>query len=349
MRFLIINKNHIFFRWWAYNKHHIWYESMTLTSEYFTGTIATLGFLFIFVTAFEYIRRNHFEVFYYTHIIGYIIAMVGSLTHEISCIYYFTPAIILWVADRIYRSYQSWCVPSSLESIEPVSNNIMRIRFKYDRLKLLAPGQYVFMAFSHNRNNLIHSHQSEEEGINNYQNRKKDHYKENRWWFLNWYPMTVAQINRKIKWDKNTLLPRISNSSVETSATIYIKALGDFTKSLYDASASGQINRFKVDGPYGPKLDTYQDHHVMACFATGVGVTPALALIQDCINRRSVGTSTVLTSTIYLFFIIRYAGKEQNYTFFFSYLRKNHRDEIEFSLNTFKLCIRRASTLSGNS
>ncbi|KAG2223229.1 hypothetical protein INT45_006110 [Circinella minor] len=274
---------HIIYRlWWAYNKHHIWYESMTLTSEYFTGTIATLGFLFIFVTAFEYIRRNHFELFYYTHIIGYIIAMVGSLTHEISCIYYFTPAIILWVADRIYRSYQSWCVPSSLESIEPVSNNIMRIRFKYDRLKSLAPGQYVFMAFSHNRNNSIQSHQNEEEdSINKYQNHNKSHYNENRWWFLNWYPMTVAQINKKIKLDKNTLLPRISGSSVETSATVYIKALGDFTKSLYDASASGHINQFKVDGPYGPKLDTYQDHHVMACFATGVGVTPALALIQD--------------------------------------------------------------------
>ena len=287
---------------------------MTLTSEYFTGTIATLGFLFIFVTAFEYIRRNHFELFYYTHIIGYIIAMVGSLTHEISCIYYFTPAIILWIADRIYRSYQSWYVPSSLQSIEPVSNNIMRIRFKYDGLKSLTPGQYVFMAFSHNKNDSVQLHPGGQESSNsNSQNHNKSHYNGNRWWYLNWYPMTVAQISKKIKWDNKTLLPQICDSPIETSATVYIKALGGFTKSLYDASVSGDVDQFKVDGPYGPKLDTYQDHQVMACFATGVGVTPALALIQDCMNRRFAGTSTVLTSRVYLFLIIRYVGKAKLY------------------------------------
>ncbi|KAI9497036.1 ferric reductase like transmembrane component-domain-containing protein [Zychaea mexicana] len=282
---------HIVYRlWWAYDQHKIWYEAMTLDSEYMTGTLATFGFFLIFITAFEYIRRNHFELFYYTHIIGFVIAMIGALTHEISCIYYFSPAIILWIADRLLRSYRSWRIPSTLQSIEPVSNNIMRIRFKYDGLGSFVPGQYVFMAFAHSATDKLGK-------------------KYRSWWqhYLNWYPMTVAEISKTIQWDETTLLPRMRGTSDTSSATVYIKALGDFTKSLYNAASLGQVQSFKVDGPYGPRLE-YQDSHVMACFALGVGVTPALALIQDCMNRRSAGSSTVLTSSIHLYWIIRHAG-----------------------------------------
>ncbi|KAI9274521.1 ferric reductase like transmembrane component-domain-containing protein [Phascolomyces articulosus] len=322
---------HILFRlWWAYTRNYSWYESITLTSEYFTGAVATLGFLIIFITAFEYVRRNHFEVFYYAHIFGFLIAMVGIATHEMSCIYYMGPAFVLWVADRICRSYQSWCVPSNLQCIEPVSNNIMRVRFKYDGLKSFAPGQYVFMAFSHKNRKKDEDYENSQhqEDNNNGDNKLNNDYtaikrrdsnnNNSKWWYLNWYPMTVAQISKKSQWDNrsnNRLLPRVSDTSDDsdkdddTSATVYIKALGNFTKNLYNASALGHIDHFKVDGPYGPKLDTYQDHHIMACFAMGVGVTPALALIQDCMNRRSAATSTVLTSCIYLFLIIRYADE----------------------------------------
>ena len=119
--------------------------------------------------------------------------------------------------------------------------------------------------------------------------------------------MTIAQISRKVQWDGSSLLPRISGTTGAT-ATVFIKALGDGTKNLYKAATLGQVRGFKVDGPYGSELD-YQDYDVMACFALGVGITPALSLIEGCMNRRSMGVSTVLTSRVYLFWIIRHAGK----------------------------------------
>ncbi|KAI8143988.1 ferric reductase like transmembrane component-domain-containing protein [Fennellomyces sp. T-0311] len=306
---------HIIYRlWWAYDQHHIWYESMLLDTEYLTGTVATFGFFFIFVTAFEYIRRNHFELFYFTHIIGFLMAMAASVLHEISCVYYFCPAIFLWAADRLLRSYKSWCVPTTLESIEPVSNNIVRVQFKYDGLRSFAPGQYVFMAFEHAANKL--------------EARSWRHY-------LNWYPMTVAQISKKIQWDTSTLLPRALGTT-DVGATVFIKALGNGTKSLYNAATLGQVRTFRVDGPYGPRLD-YQDHHVMACFALGVGITPALALIQDCMDRRSAGVSTVLTSSVHLVWIIRQADElvpfEETLD---SWLRaSDHSSLVRFELSIF--------------
>lgn len=303
-----------------------------------TGTIAMIGFLILFVTSFEFIRRNYFEVFYYSHIVGIIIAIIASCWHEAGCFYYFIPTVLLWFFDRCWRSYQSWFTPTKLVQVDPVAGNpstaskspegITRVLFEYKRLKQYQPGQYFFLTL-----------------VNKTRNRF--------WNYANWHPMTLsevfparddplttkdngdAQLNEKIAvedaavgggGDKKTQddAGSTGNSSGsggssfvsnlrrrnmhEDMGSFHMKALGGYTRDLLLESAGNEEFEFRMDGPYGPRLE-YQDYKVMALFAAGIGVTPALTLVKDCVERRAAGVHTVITEKVHLVWALRTIGK----------------------------------------
>lgn len=80
------------------------------------------------------------------------------------------------------------------------------------------------------------------------------------------------------------------------------------TENPVDYAASNEQLKVIIDGPYGPDLD-YQDFQVLALFGTGIGVTPALAVIKDVVERRCGGVRTVAVKPIYLTWAIRNTGK----------------------------------------
>ncbi|KAF7730286.1 ferric/cupric-chelate reductase [Apophysomyces ossiformis] len=298
--------------------------------EYTTGSIAMFGFLLIFITSIEYVRRNHFEIFYYSHIIGIIVAMIFTCWHEVMCFVYFMPPILLWLADRAWRSYQSWGIkatPIKIDQAVPQTasqEGITRVVFEHKDLKHYHPGQYVFVALA------------------------KKGYK-HLWQMANWHPMTISEVFRvktvdsgssngaieervidtvissdkeKVKYHDGALsanaaetgslceMRRRAPASASahqgetTVATLHIKGLGAYTRELLKDASTNTPLHFKVDGPYGPRLE-FQDYKVMSCFAAGIGITPALTLIKDCIERRSAGVKTVSTEQIYLVWVIR--------------------------------------------
>lgn len=60
----------------------------------------------------------------------------------------------------------------------------------------------------------------------------------------------------------------------------------------------------KIDGPYGTELQ-YQDYEVVSLFATGIGITPALSIIKDIIEKRSTGVRTMAVEQVYLSWTIK--------------------------------------------
>ncbi|KAI8146817.1 ferric reductase like transmembrane component-domain-containing protein [Fennellomyces sp. T-0311] len=290
----------------GYRRNWVVKDALFRNIEQGTGTIAMIGFLLLFVTSFEWIRRNYFEVFYYAHIVGIIIAVIAACWHEAGCFYYFIPAVLLWAFDRIYRSFQSWMQRTKLLNVEAYNSGskhgITHILFEYSRLEHYHPGQYVFVTLV---------------------NKTKKAF----WNYANWHPMTISEVlqpmtpvnvvNEKLPTSKakkatnsesssnsDSVISRHRTSPTQPTGSLHIKALGSYTHQLLEAARGHHDLDLRVDGPYGPRLE-YQDYQVMVCFAAGIGITPALTLIKDCVERRSAGVETVATDQIHLVWAIR--------------------------------------------
>lgn len=297
--------------------------------EYITGTVATVAFMLMFLTSLEYIRRNYFEVFYYSHIILVTVSIVFTCWHYNTCFAFFLPPALLWVADRVVRTYKSWVIKATFVQVDQVApqtakqEGIVRIIFASKALRNFKPGQYVFAAMVLNGRKL--------------------------WEYANWHPFTISEVFRGnrtsigheieehivgsgVKDETTKLLQKDQRSYNSVSrtdslpdtlhrrrkfngiqddtamASFHIKALGTKTRDLLNASSVGSRNlQIYVDGLYGPQLP-FQDYPILALFATGIGVTPAMSIIQDILEKRSNGVRTVTTDHIYLTWAIRVTG-----------------------------------------
>ncbi|KAI8064523.1 hypothetical protein BC940DRAFT_305931 [Gongronella butleri] len=369
---------HFVWRMWkGYIKAYVVADTLFYDLEQTSGTIAMLGFLLLFVTSFGYIRRHFFEFFYYAHIIGIVVAIVFSCIHEAMCFVYFIPVVILWVADRAWRSYQSWIAPMATLKVDTAvtktgtQEGIVRILFDYKRLgSRYQPGQYVFMAMA----------------------RRKANAWWLRWRMANWHPFTIsevfpgttpAMVHHAVTSSSSSATtvegavvspsPSSSSSSAASSvinevigddileksdiktkekgfdtpaplhgaspdtasithslrrrawqvgkqddaergaheassehlvASLHIKALGGYTRDLLRYADQQLPVQIKLDGPYGPRTD-YQDYQVLACYAAGIGITPALTMIKHCVEARSSGHATVSTNYVQLVWVLR--------------------------------------------
>ncbi|KAI8336185.1 ferric reductase like transmembrane component-domain-containing protein [Chlamydoabsidia padenii] len=366
----------------GYQKTNIPADTFFYDLEYTTGSISMFGFLLLFITSFGYIRRHFFEFFYYAHIIGIIVAIIFACWHEVLCFVYFIPVVILWVADRAWRSYQSWCIPVVPIQISPVvsktekQEGIVRILFDHGKLaRQYHPGQYVFIAMAKKGKAWC------------------------KWQFANWHPMTISEVFRgsrgsssltafspnssvideaitptnekqmpdlkpdtvdynntnKSKGDNQSMETDGSSSTLDTVylrrrgvasltssnssnmvASLHIKALGGYTRDLLKHADQNEPLYFKVDGPYGPRLE-YQDYKALTCFAAGIGVTPAMTLIKDCVERRSAGVSTVMTQYIQLVWVVRYSDEVKAFAEQIDYWRE--RASVSISPLTLDLIV----------
>lgn len=322
----------LFNRYKGFIKRSIVADTFFYDDEYTSGSISMFGFLIMFITSMEYIRRNYFEVFYYSHIFGMLVGIAFACWHEHTCLVFFVPALMLWFADRAIRSYNSWYIKSTYMKVDQVvpyssvQEGIVRILFENTGLNKFKPGQYMFISIVKDGGRKI-------------------------WEYANWHPITVSEtfrVNNTVqndsaieervvgsgmiegKGEKNNASSIGSGSDIDslsdvsalrrrgnnyyndqagtTVGTFHIKALGGKTRDLLKASAANEKLTVRIDGPYGPHLE-YQDYQVMVLFAAGIGITPALAIVKDCVERRADGVRTVAVEHIYLTWAIRASGK----------------------------------------
>lgn len=286
----------------------------------------------MFVTSLEYIRRNYFEVFYYCHVVGMLIGMAFGCWHEHTCLVFFVPALMLWFVDRIVRSYQSWYIKSTYMKVEQAvpqsasQEGIVRILFQNEGLSKFKPGQYMFISIVqksrkiweyanwhpitvsetfHSSNNIQIDSAIEERVVgSNMEGKEVEKMKDNN------NADSIGSISDIDSLSDVSALRRRGNNYVNEQATIgtfHIKALGGKTRDLLKASAANQKVAVRIDGPYGPHLE-YQDYQVVALYAAGIGITPALAIVKDCVERRTDGVRTVAVEHIYLTWAIRSSG-----------------------------------------
>ena len=100
--FPVLNPTYLYHEVWPGNPSSlgIWRASLI-----FTGIVTTLIMLAVFITTFPVIRRKHFNLFYFTHLLM-ILAVVVICLHASTVFYCTAPGLAMWILDWGMRIYE---------------------------------------------------------------------------------------------------------------------------------------------------------------------------------------------------------------------------------------------------
>lgn len=216
---------------------------------YKCGIVAMILLLLLFFMSLGYIRKNHYELFLYTHIVLAIAFMAACWKHveNLGWKNWLIISIIMWIAERLARFYnilRNGGVLKSKLSLIGGRNNIdgALIRVSIDKKNhniCLKPGQYYFLYFMHP---LI---------------------------FWQSHPFTAIELK-----EKNKII-------------IVLKPKGGASKVLYESLSKtfGNLDiKVALEGPYGHSAPIHHSDNILL-FAAGTGIPGPLFHAMDLTAR----------------------------------------------------------------
>ena len=118
----------------------------------FMGIVAGACFVLMLMTSLEWVRRNHFEVFYKTHIVCAIGSFVGMYHHfELGKLDVAVLPLMLIIGDYALRVARSFRGDATIVSTKVFggeqhgSARFLSLEIQSERFKLQEPGQYFFL------------------------------------------------------------------------------------------------------------------------------------------------------------------------------------------------------------
>jgi hypothetical protein len=98
----VLNPTYLYNEVWPGNKSSLgtWRASLI-----FTGIVSSLIMLAMFLTSFPVIRRKHFNLFYFTHLLG-IVAVIVICLHASTVFYCTVPGLSMWILDWSMRFFE---------------------------------------------------------------------------------------------------------------------------------------------------------------------------------------------------------------------------------------------------
>jgi hypothetical protein len=114
LTFPVLNPTYFYHEVWPGGRGslEVWRASLI-----FTGLVTSLIMLAMFFTTFPSIRRKHFNLFYFTHLLA-IVAVIVICLHASTMFYCTAPGLAMWVLDWGMRLYElSGKMDSSLEAV----------------------------------------------------------------------------------------------------------------------------------------------------------------------------------------------------------------------------------------
>lgn len=100
----VLNPTYLYHEVWpgSHSSLGVWRASLI-----FTGIVATFIFFLIFITTLPFIRKRHFNLFYFTHLLG-IVAIIIICLHASTMLYCTAPGLAMWLLDWAMRLYELW-------------------------------------------------------------------------------------------------------------------------------------------------------------------------------------------------------------------------------------------------
>lgn len=216
---------------------------------YKCGILAMILLLLLFCLSLGYIRKNHYELFLYTHIALAVVFMVACWKHveNLGWKNWLIISIVMWIVERLARVYnilKNGGVLNSKLSLVQVRNDIndtlIRVSINKKNCNMHSrPGQYYFVYFMHP---LI---------------------------FWQSHPFTVIDLKEKDK------------------IIIVLKPKGGASKVLYESllKTTGILDiKVALEGPYGHSAPIHHSDNILL-FAAGTGIPGPLFHAMDLSSR----------------------------------------------------------------
>ncbi|CAM9826458.1 unnamed protein product [Scytosiphon promiscuus] len=274
--FLALVLVHMVFFWAVYAQDgDFWHDwPIAIPTSYhednWTIPLATLTTWVMVIVMFglsvQWVRRNHFEVFYYSHHF-FLVVWSMMLWHAASAWYYICASIALWIVDRAIRFSKGLTIVS-VKDLSAIGG-ATRLAYTVEsggvgpwggsqRGMLHEAGQYVFINVP---------------SIS----------------LLEWHPFTIASCP----------------DDRETTHYIKDMGPTTFTGKLRMLATLGSQLQVNVDGPYGFPLE-YNRYRLLVFVAGGIGVTPCLSLARHLsLLARSGGLKNCLEDGVRLIWTTR--------------------------------------------
>ncbi|XP_077778873.1 NADPH oxidase 1 isoform X2 [Podarcis muralis] len=268
-----------------------------------TGVIITLSFILMVTSSMQFIRRNYFEVFWYTHHL-FVIYFLGLVIHGIA-------GLVRGQTDKSLEEsnpklcagqYTEWAQGNSTHCKVPEFQGLPAeswkwvlapiILYAFERaLRIWRSCQKVVVvkAIMHPSNvlelQLYKKGFSMEVGQYVFLNCPSIYY-------LEWHPFTLT------------------SAPEEKLFSVHIRAAGDWTEALIDnfKQPNPVMPRIEVDGPFGTASEDVFQYEVAMLVGAGIGVTPFASVLKSIWYKFQHGDQGLQTKTIYFYWICRETG-----------------------------------------
>ncbi|NP_001095300.2 NADPH oxidase 1 [Gallus gallus] len=269
-----------------------------------TGVIITLALILMVTSSTEFIRRNYFEVFWYTHHL-FIIYFIGLVIHGVA-------GLVRGQTEESMKevhpqSCAEFLVNKSKECRhkcckEPEFGSIPAESWKW----VLAPViLYIFeriLRIWRARQKVVVTkvvmHPAK---VLELQMQKKGFRMEvGQYIFVNCPAVSL------LEWHPFTL----TSAPEEDFFSIHIRAAGDWTEHIIDTFQQQKLEmpRIKVDGPFGTASEDVFLYEVAMLVGAGIGVTPFASILKSIWYRFQQNDQTLKTKKIYFYWLCRDTG-----------------------------------------
>ncbi|NXI38156.1 NOX1 oxidase, partial [Galbula dea] len=270
-----------------------------------TGVIITLALILMVTSSTEFIRRNYFEVFWYTHHL-FLIYFAGLVIHGIAglvrgqteksmeevhphrCARYLTQKKDegCWhdcCKDPEFGSIpaESWkwvLAPVLLYIFERILR-VWRARQKVDVTKVVMhPARVLELQMQ----------------------KKGFHMEVGQYIFVNCPTISL------LEWHPFTL----TSAPEEDFFSIHVRAAGDWTERLIDTFQQQKLEmpKIEVDGPFGTASEDVFQYEVAMLVGAGIGVTPFASILKSIWFKFQQADQTLKTKKIYFYWLCRDTG-----------------------------------------
>jgi NAD(P)H-flavin reductase len=240
----------------------------------YTGIAAFLPILAVLVTSIPYMRRHHYNLFYYMHVICGTIIFIASCVHASTDFYLLLPGLLLWIGDwiqRIFFGQTNGLSTKTLATIENPGGNWFRIslpakasaeRMLEKPLMTCEPLLYYYLNIP---------------AISKVQN----------------HALTAAVPN-SAGHGPSFMLQRTTGKSQKRLDKEWTWKLGALVPNLQDS----RHLEIRLEGPYRINDIGYTNASHIVCIVGGTGVTGALSLARWWLDAGSVNSRFTLIWTL---------------------------------------------------
>jgi len=234
----------------------------TTTNQW--GFLAYISIFIIMFTSHSVIRRNFFEVFYWSHFSFIFFLIFGNL-HQPQFIMFTAIGMSLYIIDRLTRFIMGFGTVNVI-GIEAIQSGVTKIIFEFK--DYYESGQYMFINFSN-----LNPPTS----------------------LIAWHPISFSS-SPSVMDDG----PHYASIHMKVqggfSRQLYVRS--------QEGPQSMQFPlKMKVDGPYGKTSLDFMQYNTVVLVSGGIGITPMISILRDLVDRQ-VTSMPIVTQAIYFLWVI---------------------------------------------